>query len=330
MAILATEKVLTLDYWKPAYKLQVGDYVFDRSGKLVKIKLIQEYRAQDCFEVEFDDALCVGGDANLGFLVETPKYRQRLCNYKSVHKFKRPLAHTKLKDLLDQPLLTKTNRKMLSVPTTQPLALPHQDLPVPPFVMGFWFFSKKANNLYAASAKNFDLVKEKLRDYGYKTINRCLYRTGKQAFYITPSIDAHLAPNIPKQIPNNYLLASAEQRIELLSGVVMAKQGQYNEKRDTFQVTSRHLPTVSQIQVLAESLGCKTKIHFNKHLKNYTLSFKTKHVLVPYQRSKPVKVHHARRYVTKINSIPDQLCVYIETTGQDNTILVGEGFISTC
>jgi hypothetical protein len=330
MAILATEKVLTLDYWKPAYKLQVGDYVFDRSGKLVKIKLIQEYRAEDCFEVQFDDALCVGGDANLGFLVETRKYRQRLCNYKGINRFRRPLAHTKIKDVIDQPLLTEQNRKLFSVPTTQPLTLPHQDLPIPPFVMGFWFFSKKSRSLYTASAKNFDFVKEKLRDYGYKTVHRCLHRTGKREFYITPSIDSHLAPNIPKQIPNNYLLASAEQRIELLSGVIMAKHSQYNEATDTFRVTSRHLPTVTQIQGLAESLGCKTKIHHNEYLKNYTLSFKTKHVLVPYQRSKPVKVHHARRYVTKISSIPAQLCVHIETTGQDNTILVGEGFISTC
>jgi hypothetical protein len=330
MAILATEKVLTLDYWKPAHKLQVGDYVFDRNGKLVKIKLIQEYRAENCFEVMFDDALYVAGDSNLGFLVETPKYRQRLCNYRGVKQFCRPLEHTRLKDMLDRPLLTKTNRKIFSVPTTQPLELPHQDLPIPPFVMGFWFFSKKARGLYAASGKNFDLLKEKLRDYGYKTLHRCLHRTGKHEFYIAPSINSQLAPNIPTQVPINYLLASVDQRIELLSGVIMAKQGQYNEKQNTFRVTSQHLPTVTRIQGLAESLGCKTKIQHSPWLKNYTLSFKTKHILVPYQRSKPVKVHHARRYITSISKIPAQSCIHIETTGKDNTILVGEGFISTC
>jgi hypothetical protein len=330
MAILANERVLTLDFWKPAYKLQVGDYVFDRNGRLVRIKLVQEYRAEECFEVEFDDALRVSGDANLSFLVETPKYRQRLTNYKGVHKFRRPLVHTKLKDLLGQSLLTKTNRRMFSVPTTQPLALPHQDLPIPPFIMGFWFFSGKTNHRYSASAKNFDPVKEKLRDYGYKTKHYRLSETGRHEFYIIPNIDQQLAPNIPKQIPNNYLLASIEQRIELLSGVIMAKHKQYNEEQDTFRVTSLHLPTVVQLQGLAESLGCKTKIWNNPHLKNYTLTFKTKHNLVPYQRSKPVKVHHARRYITKISKIEAQSCVHIETTGEDNTLLVGEGFISTC
>jgi len=36
MAILATEKVLTLDWWKPASKLVIGDYVFDKDGKIVR------------------------------------------------------------------------------------------------------------------------------------------------------------------------------------------------------------------------------------------------------------------------------------------------------
>ena len=53
MAILATEKVLTLDYWKPARKIEVGDYVFDKDGKLVKVKLVFRLRHQN---VESDSA----------------------------------------------------------------------------------------------------------------------------------------------------------------------------------------------------------------------------------------------------------------------------------
>ena len=330
MAILSNEKVLTLDYWKPAYKLQVGDYVFDRNGKVVRIKLIQEYRAEDCYEVQFDDALCVSGDHNLCFMIETRKYRQRLYDYKGVNRFRRPLKHTKLQDLLEQPLVHTNLRKNFSVPTTQPVVLPHQDLPIPPFVMGFWFFSKKGKGMYSASAKNCDTVKEKLRDYGYKTKHYCKYPNGKHTFWIIPTVESHLIPNIPKQIPNNYLLASVEQRIDLLSGVIMAKPGQYNEKKDTFQVTSQHLPTVIQIQYLVESLGSKTSVYNRPQFGNYTLTFKSKHHLVPYQRSKPVKVHHDRRSITSITKIPGQSCIHIETTGDDNTILVGEGFISTC
>ena len=83
MAILATEKVLTLDFWKSANKLQVGDYVFDHSGKPVKVKLVQEYHSSDCYQITFNDYLTAAGDSKFGFLVETPKYRRRIADYKA-------------------------------------------------------------------------------------------------------------------------------------------------------------------------------------------------------------------------------------------------------
>ena len=65
MAILATERVLTLDYWKFAYDLVEGDVVFDRLGQPATIKLIQQYRAQSCYEVQLIDGLTVAGDEHL-------------------------------------------------------------------------------------------------------------------------------------------------------------------------------------------------------------------------------------------------------------------------
>ena len=68
-------------------------------------------------------------------------------------------------------------------------------------------------------------------------------------------------------------------------------------------------------------------ILFDETLKYYTIWFKIRTKIHPEQNSPPVKVHHGRRYITKITPIPDQLCVHIETDGEDNTISVGEGFI---
>ena len=79
--------------------------------------------------------------------------------------------------------------------------------------------------------------------------------------------------------------------------------------------------------MLTESLGIKAAIQNNQKLQNYTISFKTRHKLVNNQISPELKVHHARRFVTKITKIPAQMCVHIETNSSDNTILVGEGFI---
>jgi hypothetical protein len=327
MAITEQTKVLTLDWWKPANKLVKGDYVFDRCGKLVKVTLVQEYRQEECYEVTFSDYLTVCGDLKLGFPIEDLKYRKRLDEYKGFFKFRRPLKHYTVANLLELSLKSERNRLNYSVPTTQPLQLPHQDLPVPPFVFGFWFFNRKANHVFNAPSGKHDEVAEKFKDYGYKVKTGRKRPGGRMEFTVFPTVESQLTPNIPNKITQNYLLAAPEQRLELLSGILLAKSLQYNPKTDWFRVTSRHFPTIARIQMLTESLGIKAAIQNNQKLQNYTISFKTRHKLVNNQISPELKVHHARRFITKITKIPAQMCVHIETNSSDNTILVGEGFI---
>jgi hypothetical protein len=330
MAILANEKVLTLDYWKPASKLQVGDYVFDRNGRIVQVKLVQQYRAPSCYEVTFNDHLRMAGDNKLGFLVETPKYRKRTYEYKHVQPFRRPLKLFQAEVLEHLELTDDRNRHIFSVPTAKPLALPHQDLPVPPFIFGFWFFNQRAHGKLAAPSKTADYVHEKFRDLGYKVQLGKLINTGERVFETVPSIRSQLIPNPPTKIPENYLLASAEQRTELLSGILYAKSRQYNKKDDKFRISSFHYGTILQLQSLVESLGHRSTVIYDETYQYYTIYFKSRVKLIQEQNSPPIRVHQARRYITRVDQIQDQLCVHIETTGSDNTILVGEGFIATC
>ena len=81
MAILATKKVLTLDYWKSASKLEVGDYVFDQNGNPVRIKLVQHYFADDCYEVYFNDHLNAAGDKHLTLPLEDVVHRKKIYKY---------------------------------------------------------------------------------------------------------------------------------------------------------------------------------------------------------------------------------------------------------
>jgi hypothetical protein len=142
-----------------------------------------------------------------------------------------------------------------------------------------------------------------------------------------PDIADQFFPQVIGKIPNNYLLASHEQRLELLSGIVQGKPSQYNPKTDYFRVTDQHYGTVLQIQGLVESLGNKSMIEHNEQLKNYSLFFKTRYKLIENQASPPIRVHNARRYITKIRKIPTEMCVHIETDDPDSTILIGEGYI---
>lgn len=331
MAITATQKVITLEYWKSADKLKVGDKVFNKDGKIVTVKLVQQYFSEDCYEIIFDDHLTMQGDKHLGFLIENPKYRQRIKEYKGVRKqFKRPLKFTRVEDLLDLPLKDKRSRSNYSIPTTKPIEFPFQYLPIPPFLFGFWLFNKNTKNIFLPPKGYSKVVQQKFKDHGYKVIEGKFGRNGEHYFKTDPKIELQLAPNIPTKIPTNYLMASVEERIELLSGIIHAKTRQYSLNTDTFRFTSYHYGTVVQIQSLVESLGSRTLIEQDPTYKYYTLYFKHRIKLVEHQRSPPVKVHYGRRYIKQIKTIQSQMCVHIETDGPDNSILVGEGFISTC
>lgn len=330
MAILANEKVLTLDYWKPARLLKVGDYVFDRTGNLVRVKLVQEYRAQRCYQVRFSDNLTMSGDENLGFPSENQVHRSRIREYKQVRQFKRKLRPVKVKQLLELPLKFRPDEYTYSVQTTPPLELPHQTLPVPPFVFGFWFFNRKTNKRMTPPKGFSQDVHEEFKNAGYKLTEHWLSESGEREFSTVPTIESHLLPNIPHKIPNNYLLADKDQRIDLLRGIIYSKPQQYNVKTDKFRFSSKNLSVIQQVQFLAESLGHKTNILHNEPNQTYTLFFKSRLKLISNQVSPPLKIVYGRRHIHEIEEIPPQLCVHVETTAPDNTLLVGEGFISTC
>jgi len=327
MAITATTKILTLDYWKPASKLEVGDYVFDRKGRLVKVTMAQQYQGIACYEVTFNDHLTITGDSKLTLPTENFKYRNRLQTYKGKLQFRRPLKPLDTQTLLATPLLDKRNRKTISVPTANPLALPHKDLPVPPFLFGFWFFARRSTGRMAPARNTAEYVHQKFRDHGYKVRVRDKMTTGEYAFEVAPTVVSQLIPNIPKIIPNNYLLASVEQRIDLLSGIVCAKNRQYDKQEDRFRITSVQYDTIRRIQLLVESLGCRSAIEHDETRNYYTVKFKCRIKIHPEQNSPPPKIHYGRRYISKISTIPSQMCVHIETDGEDGTILAGEGFI---
>jgi hypothetical protein len=332
MAITATQSVLTLDYWKYARHIEVGDWVFDKDGKPVQVTLVQQYHAEECYEVMFDDYLTISGDARLSFRAENEKYRKRLHEYKMVKKngFKRPLKFLSVTEIQEIGLLGRNDRKEFSIPTTKPIQFPAQTPGIPPFIFGYWFFNRKSHKTFTANAEAKDFIYQKFKDAGYKTTELNAIRGGLQRFYEEPNIEWQLAPNIPTKIPTNYLMASPEERVELLSGLINGKPRQYDKKTDWFRVTTGDFPTIQQIQGLVESLGCRTRVKQDAHYGYYTLSFRTKHTLVPHQVSKPVKVHHARRYIKQISTLPGQMVVHIETTGDDNSILAGEGYISVC
>jgi hypothetical protein len=321
MAILATQKVLTLDYWKIASDLKPGDILFDRFGKPTKVKVVQHYRAQNCYRIEFRDGTEIAGDSQLKIPIENEKYRNRASEYKGRFKFRRQPKIKTAEELASIPLEGRPTRLAYSVPTAGPLQFPAQDLPVPPFIFGFWFFNRKSDKTLKIPTEYEEFISQKFLDHGYLKE----FRSKKSVNFKTkPSIYSQLAP-IPSIIPNNYLLGSFEQRQELLSGIMLSRGRRYNKAKDKFCISSYNKLVIRQIQFLAESLGCKTTLKFNRF---YSLYFKSKLIISPEQPPPKPIVRHNWRFICDVYAIIPQGCVHIETENPESGILVGEGFIA--
>lgn len=329
MAILANQQILTLDFWKRADEVQAGDVVFDMEGNPANVTLVQKYTPPKCYEVIFGDLLSISGDEKLAFIAEDYFDRHKERKYKGKYKFTRPLRDKSVQNLLEEPLYNdRFEYHVYSVRTVPPLKLPTQDLSIPPFVFGFWFINRRKDRSMAAPVNMGDVVHNAFKDAGYKIKFGWKLPNDRQKFEVSPTIESQLIPNVPNHIPIRYLMASDEQRIELLRGILHAKRGSYNEKNDSFRFSTQSYPLIKQIQWLVESLGHRTHMSQHPEFKHYSIRFKSKLPLVENQRSKPVKFVYARRQITQVIEIPRYPCVHIETDGKNGTFVAGEGFIA--
>lgn len=325
MAISAKSSVLTGNGWVLAKDIQPGDWVFNRLGKPVKVKVAQMYRSEECYRVLFDDCLSVDGDHNLAFPAEDFLYRLKCFKYKGVQR-KRTILYCKtVTQMLEIGIFHRGTRKFFSVPTTEPIELPTQPLDIPPFLYGFWFYARKKEKYMAVPKEYAEEVYQNFKNSGYQVEKLGDYRDKFEKFVTTPSIWTQLAGKRQRNIGQNYLNGDPNQRLELLKGILYTKPTKKSTSDKSFIYKSRTKSNTTVIQQLTESLGCKTKVFFDNAAKQHVITVSRRKPL--FGESRPV-AHLARRYVKSIDPIPAQLCVHIETDEENSTFLVGEGFIS--
>lgn len=326
MAIAAETFIPTMDYWKRASKVQEGDILFNRWGKPVKVKLVQQYMA-DCFKVKLDDGLSVTGDKLLKFGVENEKYRDRLRVYKGKQKFRRPLVVMPVMELVERSNVGRRGRKPYSIPTTSPIQTPHQYLPVPPFLLAIWLFGRNANKEYYNRKSEEGFLEDKFRQSGYAVTYQRKTKGKPKTFTVAPTLESQFAPFVPTEIPTNYMMASPEQRLELLSGMAYAGLIHNTKGSDEFTAEFRNPKMATQIQELVESLGIKSRLYHRKQRNVYLFFFICKYKICDWQLGKTFKVHHSRRYIDKTVPAQPRMCVHIETEEPETGFLAGEGFI---
>jgi hypothetical protein len=227
MAITVNTPVITANGWMLAGSVRPGDIVFGLDGAPKAVTSVQTYDKGPTYEVMLDDKLTLCGGANMKFALETPSARDIIRRG-----FNAKLTTLSVQDLLESPLQNEKNMFKYSVPTTKPVQLPETDLPVPPFIVGFWFAKCSTFKRFSIHVDELNEVTKLFRKHGY-AVKRAARKHERLWLTIRPSIElSFLTKYSEKQtnIPDEYLLGSVEQRLELLRGLIHNRPNSFRQK----------------------------------------------------------------------------------------------------
>ncbi|MEE1788128.1 replicative DNA helicase [Streptomyces sp. SP17BM10] len=226
----------TPDGWTTMGEVREGDLLLDASGNPTRVVAATEVMTgRPCFEVVFDDGTSVIADADHQWLTETRASR-RSARAGEVRTTKEIAATLHC--------LTADRRNNHSVRNAAPLALPHRDLPVPPYTLGAWLGDGHGD---AATITPADLAA--LRSMG-------------------------VLGN--KHIPREYLRGSVAQRRALLAGLLDTHGTVTRTGSVQFAVTNRTL--AEGFQELVVGLGHRCGMT-TKRLKGRSEESSTAYVL---------------------------------------------------
>ena len=301
--------------WTTMGEVQVGDVLFSEDGEQCIVTGKSKVKNLPCFRVDFDDKTSA------------------VCDHEHLWK---------LHDGAVVPVTELVVGDRINV--AAPLALPDVPLPIDPYVLGLWLADGKRTSGEVTKPDSF--VWEEVARRGYATSHdyseraeggKCTVRT---IYGLRTALRA-LGILGTKRIPEAYLRAGYQQRLDLLRGL-MDGDGNANpaRKQCVFTTTNRGLSV--QVQELLLSLGQRPLMSvvqakgFGLTIDAYPLSFRPIGInpfLLPRKADRVLPSwgpgNSWRRKVvgvTEVDSVPTQ-CIAVSSA--DHTFLCGEHMVPT-
>lgn len=125
--------ILTTSGWTTMGDITVGATVFDERGQPCQVQSVSEiFHGRPCFEVVFSDGAVIRCDASHLWTV-TDRFPGHLGKKRGVHRQTRTLTTAQI-----AATFLASGRRRYGIEVTEPLELPEADLPIPPYVLGYW------------------------------------------------------------------------------------------------------------------------------------------------------------------------------------------------
>ena len=268
---------------KTVGELQIGDLIYDDQGGLTEVLHLNPVVFDDCYEVEFEDGDKIRCNADHLWYVRDVNFDK---NNKYENKFVTRSTDFIYNHFNDRKKKDGYNDYRFYVPLSKPIKYPdYQYLPIPPYALGVWLGDGTSTNSGITSDNNdCQEMKQHLLDcgitsvevikpWGRDTISTLFLDrkkgnpdlTKKQLF--TEKLkDMNLLSN--KHIPERYMYATVEERLELLQGL-MDTDGTVDKRNGNCSFSQANYEFCLQLQKLLSSLGIKStvtekKMHYIK------------------------------------------------------------------
>ena len=223
--------ILTTEGWSTMGALREGQYVFDECGKPTRITLKSEIMRNPCYRITFDDGSSfIAGEGHLWNTL-TLGARSRVKGVKDWRTCWDAAETLETRDIATSMGVRARNHL---IPLAGPLDYPEVDLPMSPYVLGAWLGDGSTARAeitcdYATDGYVVDQIRSAgypLRYDGtearpYRFMAECGTRGATGGKTSQMRLDLQAAGVLGnKHIPQDYLRASIEQRIELVRGLM--------------------------------------------------------------------------------------------------------------
>lgn len=226
--------ILTRDGWKNHGDLAVGDEVIGLDGKFKKVIAVHPKCQLDVM-VEFTNGERIQCHENHEWLLYDRWYREeRLRETKEYERQK-----------LDGGIRGKRgHRYRFQLPKREYIVGEEKELPLDPYVLGVWLGDGANKEPRIANPKQDEAIIERIVAKGYPIRWKTQHKTTGVWYYsfdIRKQLRAmgmcHSRKRTEKHIPDAYLTASIEQRLELLAGL-LDTDGSYTRKEKRYHYST--------------------------------------------------------------------------------------------
>lgn len=329
--------------------LKEGDQLFDENGDICNVtKLHPVNLSPESYKITFDDGTVV--EACAEHLWQTYTKRER-------NKRRQPGIRNTKEILQTLKVHGESNH---SIPLCKPVKYEHKNLPIDPYLLGFWLGD--GGRYGGLETMDADVV---LKDYDYRVVPSSIGHMGsfssepsKSCSYrvsgLTTSLKNLGLVDNPgktrrdkgyfgfyiKNIPHEYMHASVEQRLALLQGL-MDSDGSCTDGRCEFSQAEPRKGLVYQVYDLLCSLGIKVPPIKKKKRFRYDVQYKDAYVLQFYTTLPIFKIKRKisnikeklviakNRYIRKIEPIDPKPMRCITVDSPSHLYLITRAFIPT-